>query len=158
MAIAVESQFMQLRNSPKNCFCGASTGFEPVTSSCVRAAVLHQPSYEDPYIESWSQFFEFINPRKEWNAKWNEMKIWPSQLHHSSIYCKGVSRPSIVGANLIEKVCIPIRLLPNHGRCFAVSSVANFVCLFACFFCFVFCCCCCFFFWNYVCLIHCKLS
>ena len=47
MTIAVESQFEQLRSGPKkgfSCFNGLQTG-----GLCVRAAVLYQLSYEDPY-------------------------------------------------------------------------------------------------------------
>ena len=44
---AVESQFKQLRSSPKKVF----RGFNGIRTRglCVRAAVLYQLSYEDPY-------------------------------------------------------------------------------------------------------------
>ena len=51
MTIAVESQFKPLRSSPKKVFRvvnGIRTG-----GLCVRAAVLYQPSYEDPYTGGW---------------------------------------------------------------------------------------------------------
>ena len=51
VTIAVESQFKQLRSSPpKKVF----RGFNKIRTRglCVRAAVLYQLSYEDPYTES----------------------------------------------------------------------------------------------------------
>ena len=46
-----ESQFKQLRNSPKKRFFGASTGFEPVASALALQCSTSL-SYEDPYTES----------------------------------------------------------------------------------------------------------
>ena len=53
-----ESQFKQLRNSPKK---GGFRGFKGIRTRglCVRAAVLYQLSYEDPYTGGWPIYYVY---------------------------------------------------------------------------------------------------
>ena len=78
-------RFKQSQSKPEKCFLG----FNGIRTQglCVSAAVLHQLSYEDPYV--WSTPICRIHRTRERNETYeyyvscghtNEMKMWSSQL------------------------------------------------------------------------------
>ena len=121
-----ESQFKQLRNSPKKKeeFFGASKGFEPVGHLRSRCSALTAELWSPIYWQA-GQFIEVINPWKEWNTEWNyvncgntnEMNIWPWTVNRNLISCeiarkKGVFR----GFNGIRTraLCVRAQLRVEH--------------------------------------------
>ena len=69
-----ESQFKQLRNSPKKKFFGASTGFEPVASALALQCSTSL-SYEDPYTGGWPIYWvhQPVKGMKH-SMKWCELR------------------------------------------------------------------------------------
>ena len=80
VTIADESQFKQLRDSPKKKFFGPSTGFEPVASAL---ALQYSTSWAmKTHTLGASQFIEF-DPWKERNESWQEIQTSMQEIQIS---------------------------------------------------------------------------